>query len=486
MTIFHSIKQHIHKNKLAIAYDDDKISYPQLNNIILSLQRKLSTVLKEPFGKKVAFLLENKVDFLTLFLAISELGAIALPLDSKWSNKDLDHIIRDATPDLLITNDCERFSYESITMEQLRETTESSKVLPTVQDDALFYLGYTSGTTGKPKGFVRTHASWIHSFQSSDEIFRLTSEEKILAPGPLVHSHFLYAALHSLHIGATLYMTESFDANNVLNIIQKEQISVIYIVPTMFQAMYEQFKNEKQPFFSLQKIISSGAKWHPSLRKEAKTVFPQAKVFEFYGASELSFVSYLDEEGFRKKPLSVGRAFPNVQVTIRTNAEEEASPCEIGQLYVKSKLIFHSYFNNPEATKEVVQGDWATVGDIAYVDEEGYIHLVGRKHNMIISGGLNVYPEEVEHVLKKHSAIHEVAVIGVADDYWGEKVVALIKWDNSERLSHAELKQYCRKHLATYKCPQTFICVNEFPYTSSGKIARKQLQPLLEEGEIVK
>lgn len=485
MTIAETLKKHIHNDKIAIHYHNEQISYPHLNNLIQSLERKLFTILVNPQHKKIAFLLENKVDFLTLFLAITELGAIALPLDPKWSDEDLDHIMRDATPDLLITNHPERFSYRSITMDQLTHTAESDKRLPIVSDDNLFYLGYTSGTTGKPKGYLRTHASWIHSFTSSDEIFKLTSDERILSPGPLVHSHFLYAAIHTLHIGATLYMTETFDAYTVLNLLQTERISVIYIVPTMFQAMNREFTKTKQVIHSLQKILSSGAKWHPTLRNQAKTLFPEAEVFEFYGASELSFVSYLDEAGFRHDPLSVGQPFPNVEVKVVKEDESIAHVGEIGQLFVKSNLLFHGYLNNEEATKEVLHGKWATVGDLAVIDEAGFIRLVGRKHNMIISGGLNIYPEEVEHVLQKHPAIDEVAVIGVEDDYWGEKVVALIKWDNLQSMNRTELKMYCRKHLASYKCPQTFISITKFPYTSSGKIARKQLIPLLEEGDVI-
>lgn len=486
MTIASSLQQFIHSEKIAIHYCGQKINYPQLIERISTTKRKLLSYLPMPEHKVVAFLIHNKLEFLTLFLAIAELGAIALPLDPKWSGRDLDAIMDDARPDLLITDDRERFSHGFVPLETFLAAEPSFLPLPNVSSDTLFYLGYTSGTTGKPKGFVRTHASWLNSFQCTNAFFQLNSADRILSPGPLVHSHFLYAAVHALSIGATLYLPEKFDAGDVLSLMEKERISAVYIVPTMFQAMLKRYEEKKaRPNVHLRTILSSGAKWHPASRKKAKLLFPNAKIFEFYGASELSFVTYLDEKGFEYDLQSAGRPFPNVQVSIRHESGKEAHPGEIGELYVKSGMIFAGYWNDDELTKKVRKGEWATVGDLAVMDKNGYIRLVGRKSNMILSGGLNVYPEEIEHVLEKHPAIEEAAVIGVEDDYWGEKAVAFLRLKEGQTLTKEELKTYCRKYMATYKCPKMFFSVKAFPYTSSGKIARKQLKSLLGKGEVI-
>lgn len=479
MTITESLQNHIHSEKCAIYCDGIKITYPQLYKKVTELKHKLSTVLHIPQKKKVAFLLPNDHEFMIVFLAICDLGAVAIPLDPKWSDKDLAHIIADCCPDLIITNQ-HRFlpSHKTMTLTALYQEENSMIPFPPVSKNRIFYIGYTSGTTGKPKGYLRTHHSWLQSFQSIDQVFQISMMDQVLSPGPLVHSHFLIAALHTLYTGATLYIMKKFEPKSLLQLIKEQHISVMYLVPTMFAAIYEQDHSNKRT--SLTKIISAGAKWHPILREHATTLFPHAEVFEYYGASELSFVTVLDQQGYQVNPLSVGKPFPHVSVSIRRPDGTEAKIGEIGQLFVKSDLIFSGYLNNPQATSEVIQGEWATVGDLAVRDEHGYITLVGRKNHMLISGGLNVYPEEVERVLAAHPAIAEVAVLGVKDAYWGDKITAIIKWKDGQYETSAALKSFCKQSLATYKCPQIFLSIQQFPYTSSGKIARKQLFTIVE------
>lgn len=479
MTITESLQKHIHNEKCAIYCDGIQITYPQLDKKLTELKQKLSTVLHTTLHKKIAFLLPNDHEFLMLFLAICDLGAIAIPLDPKWSDQDLIGIIQDCSPDLIITSKHRLLpSDQTMTLSDLYSKKRSLAPTPSVSRDDIFYIGYTSGTTGKPKGYLRTHHSWLKSFQISDQIFQISAEDNVLSPGPLVHSHFLYAALHTLYAGATLYLTKKFAAKSILQLIEEQHISIMYLVPTMFAAMYESSHSNKR--MSVKKIISSGAKWHPALREHAAALFPNAEVFEFYGASELSFITVLDQEGYQVNPLSVGKPFPSVSVSIRLPDGTEAKIGEVGQLFVKSELIFSGYINNPQVTSEVIQGEWATVGDLATRDEHGYITLIGRKNNMLISGGLNVYPEEVEKVLAAHPAIAEVAVIGIKDPYWGDKVTAMIKWKDGKYETSAALKSFCRQYLATYKCPKIFLSIEQFPYTSSGKIARKQLAAIAE------
>ncbi|WP_209123497.1 AMP-binding protein [Alkalihalobacillus sp. BA299] len=473
---------HTYSSKTAIVCGDEQITYQHLHENVRRIQQQLVTTIGDPHQKKIAFLLENDVRFLSLFLAISEMGAIAIPLDPKWSSHDLQHIVTDCAPDLLITaHQIDTTEVLTLSLDQLLQQPRTAFRIKTRSEYDLFYIGYTSGTTGKPKGYLRTHSSWIHSFSGSELVFKIKEEDIIFAPGPLVHSHFLYAAVHALYIGATLYITKKFNAEMVFRTLSTSPITILYLVPTMFSALYNVYEKKEQPINTVKKVISSGAKWQAPLKKKARLVLPYAEVFEFYGASELSFVSVLDDQGNIENPESVGSPFPGVEVSIRRPDGTEVDRGQIGKLFVKSKLTFSGYLNNPLATSEVFHGDWATVGDLAYIDANGYITLVGREKNMIISGGLNIYPEEVEKVLSTLPEIDEVVVIGLDDPYWGEKVVAAIKWRLNQQLTDQQLKEYCRQKLASYKCPQLFIKLDAFPYTTSRKIARNEVMKLLQE-----
>ncbi|MFG6114901.1 AMP-binding protein [Halobacillus sp. MO56] len=463
-------------DRIAIETKEDKISYRKFYQSIRSLQRNLAYKLPNIKGKRIGFLLPNSPKWLELFIAISSSGGIAIPFDPKWSISQLQDVIGDAEPDLIIYDSIfeERFEQtNAVSINDLESSAPSGREHWHAADQAPFYIGYTSGTTGRPKGFVRSHASWADCFSVGQEVFSLNEADRILCPGPLVHSHFLYAAVQSLHIGTTLYLTETFESNEVWELLQKNDITVMYIVPTMFEALNHVRKDEAAP--TLQALISSGAKWAVQSKQEAVQVFPDATVYEFYGASELSFVSYRDVEEELPEG-AIGKPFPEVEIAIFSNEGKRVKQGEVGSLYVKSPWTFGGYLNLPEETENVFDGGWATVGDLAFENEEGHVILVGRKQNMIISGGLNIYPEEVEQVISKHPAIEEVVVKGIADEYWGEKVVAFVIAEQKEPLVIEEIKAHLADFLPKYKCPKEWFELEAFPYTSSGKIARKELQ----------
>ncbi|WP_139367485.1 AMP-binding protein [Alkalihalobacterium alkalicellulosilyticum] len=481
MTIVDCIQYHATTtpNKLAVQCDGSTYSYQELQDTIVAYQQKLTSLLGNVTNKKIAFMLPNNLDFITLFCAISASGAIAIPLDPKGSDKNVLDILQDCEPDLLLHSGVRiRNSSNEMAFEQFLQTKETSFPPNVVESTELFYIGYTSGTTGQPKGYMRSHGSWEDSFLSSNEAFKITSKDRVCSPGPLVHSHFLYAAVHALHVGATLYITEKFNATILLEMIEMEEITVLYLVPTMFAAIE---KTEIASFPSLKKIISAGAKWHKAAKDKAAHYFPEAVVYEFYGASELSFVSFLDDIGYQHKPDSVGKAFPGVEVSIRKEDGSEANYGEIGTLFVRSKQLFSGYLNLDKETRKVFVEDWATVGDLAMIDEDGYITLVGRHHNKIISGGLNLFPEEVEMVLLQRPEIDEAIVLGLQDPYWGEIVTAVITFQAGRSVGDKELTAFCKAHLASYKVPKKFIVVRSFPYTTSGKINRKAVRTFIEE-----
>jgi long-chain acyl-CoA synthetase len=230
-------------------------------------------------------------------------------------------------------------------------------------------------------------------------------------------------------------------------------------------------------------LISSGGKWPETSKQRSRELFKETKLYEYYGSSEASYISYLEITG-EEGPDSLGQPFDGVQLSIRDAQFREVPPGTIGELYIRSEMMFAGYHLLPEETASVFREGWLRTGDYMLLDQDRHLHLAGRASNMIKSGGLKVFPEEVEAVLLRIPAIREVMVFGKPDDRWGEQVTALIGWNGEQRLSLDEIRNYCRDYLASYKLPKQLITVERFIYTSSGKIARQRMKDDVREGMI--
>ncbi len=467
--------------KTAIVDEERSITYQELDLQVEAFACYLGSL--GPKESKACIYMKNRIEFLIYFLGAARAGWIAVPLDPKWSRHELTQVMASVQPEVLVADE------EWI--DKLPELSQSMKVLSVqnmpigetfqpihsiADDTTLFYMGFTSGTTGVPKGFVRSHRSWVKSFEGSAVEFGLTSHDVVFSPGALVHSTFLYAAVHALHIGATVVLLEKFIPSNWISAIVKWRVSVLYMVPTMFEAV--SLELEKQCGHlegnGIRAILSAGAKWSPESKLRVSQWFPEAELYEFYGASELSFVTVIDLQGNKNKPDSVGRPFYQVEVSIRDEQGQEVPVGTVGKLYVRSDYLYSGYYLNHAETQQVLVADgWATVHDMARQDQDGYIYLVGREKNMILYGGLNVYPEEVEKLIKLLPGVEDVVVLGKPDEYWGEKIVAAIRLKPNVTISKKMIQTHCRKHLAHYKCPREIQFVEELPYTTSGKAARK-------------
>ncbi|ASN07154.1 AMP-binding protein [Virgibacillus necropolis] len=471
-----------HPRKTAIYFDDKKISYGDFYRSICQLRQNLEELSQEKQSQKVAILIGNEPAFLELFFAVVAMGWVAIPFDPKWSRREAVQIMDEAEPDLLITSksffQATAYSFDCIHyVEDLKRTTENTNTnVWNVFSNEHFYLGFTSGSTGTPKGFIRNHESWLASFIAAEKAFHYNHDDIIIAPGPLCHSLSLFGAVHALHIGASFYLTPSFSAESTFDILSDGRATVIYAVPTMLHGLAQQTgsTNKKIP------ILSSGAKLTPKIKNKLQKTFPAGRIYEYYGASELSFVSYATEEMTELHPHSVGKAFPGVRISIRNQSNELVPNGEIGNIFIESDFLFTGYLNNKKTTSEVLTPYGANIGDLGFINHDGLLTIIGREKNMIITGGLNVYPEEVEKVIKEMKSIKEAIVIGLADEYWGQKVVALIMLNEDISTVDTEhIKVYCKKQLASYKCPKEIHVVDVFPYTSTGKIARKELNLIL-------
>jgi long-chain acyl-CoA synthetase len=461
-------------NKIAIHTNHQQISYQEWYELINQTTNWLHSLHSE--NKTIGILLPNGIPFLQLFAGSSKAGWIAVPYDLKWKITELEKRVILSHPSIIVTT---RKIYSQIKQsipnvmildESLQEISQfdPTTVLKT-EGNLPFYIGFTSGTTGKPKAFVRSQDSWVASFDCNRFDFGLEESDQVLISGALTHSHFLYGAISILYLGGTVFLLEKFSPIEGLSWIHSFPITTIYVVPTMVEA----FLKEGIQVDKYIKIISSGAKWSDRSKLEIRNLFPNMTMYEFYGASELSFITVLpDREGIQKAT-TVGKPCYGVEVQIRRPDQELAKPTETGKIYVRSKLVINGYFDHDGRTIHSIQDEegWATVHDMGYFDEDGFLYIVGREQNMILYGGISIFPEEIEKVISLHPDVEEVAVIGLSDSYWGQVVAAVVKGKGSQ----LELKRFCKTHLSSYKIPRKWFFLSEMPYTTSGKIARAEL-----------
>ncbi|GAB4384987.1 MAG: AMP-binding protein [Elainellaceae cyanobacterium] len=473
---------------------------------------------------RVGLLLPNCLEFLEMFLGVAIAGGTVMVLDPTWTSHQIQQVFTDSPPDLLCVEaglvpllaDCpDHMPVMILNSEQpdLRSdrliagfdavlfasrnfdrSDNGSPVqfpvrahsgaplrvgLRSVADCDPFYVGFTSGTTGRPKGVIRSHASWVASFAASQVEFGTSAGDRILVPGSLVHSLSLYAVLEGLNAGATVILLPRFSAKATVDSLQTQAITTLVAVPTLLRTIAKTVIQQQKNCSNLRTVIAGGSKLEPDLRSQLSLAFPTANIIEYFGALELSFITVASSR--ETVPFgSVGRPFQGVTVSIRQlQGEGEAQPGEVGWIGVKSAMLSSGYLLSTSTSLEttgfrVIDG-WATVGDLGWQDASGYLYLVGREQDMVVSGGVNVYPAEVEAVLHSIPAIDQVAVFGLPDDDRGQVLCAAIRWAG-DALKRTELLQQLANQLPHHKCPRLFFSVGDFPTTSSGKIRRSALR----------
>ncbi|MDQ0219411.1 acyl-CoA synthetase [Peribacillus cavernae] len=465
--------------KLAIKTRDQELNYREWHELISKTANWIDSL--GSTNKTVGMLLPNGIPFLQFFAAASAAGWVAVPLDLKWKETELKKRLALCSPSIVITTrdlyDKLKPIYSNVMifeecLEEINQTLFTQIKDP--EGDRPFYMGFTSGSTGEPKAFIRSQESWVESFNCTRFDFHIDEAEHVLIPGALIHSHFLYGAISTFYLGGTVYLLEKFSPNQTLSWLLSQPISVVYVVPTMVEALLK----EKSTVEKSVKMISSGAKWEENSKLRIREMFLNLSMYEFYGASELSFVTALSDQENKRKPGSVGRPCHNVEIQIRLSNGDIAKTNEVGKIYVRSRMVFIGYLHANDLTIHSLEdkNGWSTVDDIGYMDEDGFLYIAGREKNMILYGGINIFPEEIETVLSLHPDVEAVSIVGVPDPYWGQIAAAVVKG----KASKGELRRFCKMKLASYKVPRKWYFVDELPLTTGGKIARAQIKEFVE------
>jgi fatty-acyl-CoA synthase len=461
-------------------------------------------------GDRVALLGFNAVEWLELYVAMARAGLVAVPINFRLVGPEIAYIVQHSEARAFVVQDALCPVVEGIraelpidtngyihwgadktppgwqSMEALMRSAPTDQALPNVTGDDLFALMYTSGTTGRPKGAMRSHEGNALIALATALEFGLTRDDNALLVMPLCHANSLYFSVTFAMLGATIVVDDRqhFDAEALLGLLARERITFTSLVPTHYIMMLDLTDKVKaqHDLTRVGKLLVSSAPARQDTKRAILALFPNGRLFELYGSTEAGWVTVLRPDEQMAKLGSVGREWAGSgAIKLLDTQGHEVPDGEVGELYSRTAYVFSGYWKSPDKTAQAMRGAWCSVGDMARRDADGFIHLVDRKSNMIISGGENIYPSEVEAVLASHPAVQDVAVIGVPDAKWGEQVQAVVVVRPGQQPSETALLDWCRERMAGFKRPRAvqFVAERDMPRTATGKIQHRLLRDRL-------
>lgn len=478
-------------NKVFLFFKELEVTYQQLDQRTNAVANGL-TKFGIQKGDAVALLLPNLPEFLYAFFGIIKLGGMAVPINTQLKSEEIAYVLENCearglitTPQLYqgvqpIRNRLSRLELLYLTGERGGEGKVFSNLLtmpkepPTVsikpEDPAA--LIYTSGTTGRPKGVILTHHNYIFDTEQTVRAVALIASDRFLCILPLFHVNAqVVTTLSPLVAGGSMVLMERFTPKDFFPTLARFKATAFSGVPTVYSILLEHVELGKHDLSSLRFCVCGAAPMPVELFKRFEATF-QAYILEGYGLSEGTCVSSLNPLGGSRKIGSIGVPLPNQEMKIFDNADKELPSGEVGEIVVQGDNVMVGYFKNSGASAETLRGGWLHTGDLGYQDEEGYFFIVGRKKEMIIRGGENIYPKEIEEILYRHPQVAEATVLGLPDSVWGEEVAAFIIPRSDENPVADEVISFCKQHLADFKCPRKVIFVQAFPKTATGKVQK--------------
>ena len=435
-------------------------------------------------GDRVALLLHNRIEFVEALLACHRLAAVAVPINFRLASDEIDYILGDSGAAALITDAADAGVEVRMVLEVGPEydaavASAPPRPTPELLDDDVALMCYTSGTTGRPKGALLTHRNLVASTLSWIHEMRAGQDDVWLSGQPLFHIGGINGLLPFLVLGATVIITPSttFDPDAMLGLIEAHAVTMCIFVPTQWAAICASDAVLRVDPEQL-RVAMWGASSAPRQILEAmERAFPRAAIVSAYGQTEMSgATTLLTGPDSTRKMGSVGKPMLGVELRVVDDDLRDVPADHVGEVVYRGPNVMAGYHAQPEATREAFAGEWFHSGDLARFDEEGYLWLVDRKKDMIISGGENVYPAEVERVLLDHPAVAEAAVIGVPHPRWVETPVAFIVPRGPAEPGEGELIAHCRQYLAGYKKPSAIILVQELPRNAAGKVLKRHLR----------
>ncbi|MER7841942.1 long-chain fatty acid--CoA ligase [Streptomyces sp. NPDC096040] len=479
----------VHGEHVAVRHDDTTLTYEQLDEA----SARLATVLRDRGvrpGDTVTMTMPNVPLFPVVYYGILRAGGAVVPMNPLLKAREAAFVLRDSGARLALAHpmcaeevakaaaetgaaclvtDSDAFQALLLAAQPMADVVERA-------DDDTALILYTSGTTGTPKGAELTHRNLLTNTATTAETLLLLGPEDVLFGGlPLFHAFGQTCAMNaSVAAGATLTLLPRFDAGRALEVMRRDGVTVFLGVPTMYSALLQARRSDGHAASRLRLAVSGGAALPVKVLHGFERTFG-ATVLEGYGLSETSPVAAFNHPDRPRKTGSIGTPVRGVEMKLIADDGATVRPGAVGEIAVRGENVMKGYFDNPDASTHALRDGWFHTGDLARVDEDGFYFIVDRKKDLIIRGGYNVYPREIEEVLYGHPAIAEAAVVGVADPVHGEEVAAVVVLRAGEEATPEEIRDYVKERVAAYKYPRIVSLTAELPKGPTGKILKREI-----------
>ena len=487
-------------DKIAISQGDNQLSYRKLWEISCGVAHFLKQHGLKP-GDRVSLLVDNSPEYVSTYYGVLMAGGVAIGLNTAAKSRDLTNWIKHSGTSILFANSrhaelpliidsCQDIKLEVIYIgENTPENSlswnqvESCTTFPSFDDQfnpssQAAAIIYTSGTTGHPKGVMLSHQNLYENILSILEYLKLNSDDSIVNVLPFYYSYGNSVLHIHLAVGGTIYLENSMlYPQKVVFLMAEKKVTGFSGVPSTFNLLLSRTKLNDFDLSAIRYMTQAGGPMAPANIERLKKALPDVLFYVMYGQTEASArLSYLPPEMLEEKLGSIGIAIPGVQLVILDENRRPVSSNTTGEIYARGKNIMLGYWNDPEATEQVLRDGWLKTGDLAYKDEDGYFYIVGRSSEMIKSGAHRISPKDIEEVILELEGVEEAAVVGIPDDLLGQVIKAVIVKSPGSDIDKMQLMRHCKTNLANYKMPKQIEFADEIPRTASGKVRRFMLQ----------
>lgn len=478
--------------RLAYRHDDRTRTYAALLERVDRVTAAITADLGLGVGDHGAIVAANSIEYMEIVIGAAQAGVALATINPKLAAAEIIAICEDADARVLFVDSASAEALADADLASLDRViviekdfdawiakARSDLAPPQVDEWGTFTIPYTSGTTGKPKGVLVPHRSRILSmFAMASEYGCYSPDDRFLAIAPMCHGAGMIFSLAPVFLGGYAEIMDKFDPEQVMIKLNEEAMTGFFGVPTHFQVIFAQERNilETNRPKALTTVISNAAALPQAMKETLVDYFGPGVLHETYGSTEAGIVTNLRPADQLRKKACVGQPIAGTLVKVVADDGTLCSPDAVGELFSRSPYLFNGYWQREEETAEAYQDGWVTVGDLVRRDEEGYVYIVDRKKDMVITGGVNVYPREIEEVLFRHPEVSDAAVIGVADEKWGESLKAFIVKPPNSALDEATLIEFCEGQISRIKTPRQIEFIDAIPRNATGKVLKTALR----------